>query len=77
MQFANSKDLYKVIKIDEGKIKDHLGGLVRDTVAETLNSLSGCREANQLCNSARCERPEARKDTRAGYYERRRQSQRR
>jgi transposase-like protein len=64
-----SKDLSKVIQIDEGQIKDHLGELVRDTVEETLNNLLDA-EADQLCNAARYERSEARKDTRAGYYER-------
>jgi transposase-like protein len=64
-----SKDLCKVIQIDEGQIKDHLGELVRGTVEETLNNLLDA-EADQLCNAARYERTEARKDTRAGYYER-------
>lgn len=64
-----SKDLSKVIKIDEGKIRDHLGELVRGTVEETLNNLLDA-EADQLCNAARYERTTARKDTRAGHYER-------
>jgi putative transposase len=69
MSIDNSKDLHKVIKIDESKIRDHLGELVRGTVEETLNNLLDA-EADQLCNAARYERTEARKDTRAGYYER-------
>jgi putative transposase len=69
MDIDNSKDLHKVIKIDESKIRDHLGELVRGTVEETLNKLLDA-EADQLCNAARYERTEARKDTRAGYYER-------
>ena len=69
MNNDNSKDLRKVIQIDEGKIRDHLGELVRDTVEETLNKLLDA-EADQLCNAARYERSEARQDTRAGYYER-------
>lgn len=64
-----SKDLCKVIQIDEGQLKAHLGELVRGTVEETLNNLLDA-EADQLCNAARYERSEARKDTRAGYYER-------
>ena len=64
-----SKDLCKVIQIDEGQIKEHLGELVRGSVEETLNNLLDA-EADQLCNAARYERSEARKDTRAGYYER-------
>jgi putative transposase len=64
-----SKDLGKVIKIDEGKIQAHLGELVRGTVEETLNNLLNA-EADQLCNASRYERTEHRKDTRAGYYQR-------
>lgn len=64
-----SKDLGKVIKIDEGKIRAHLGELVRGTVEETLNNLLNA-EADQLCNATRYERTVHRKDTRAGYYER-------
>lgn len=59
----------KIIQIDEDQVKDHLGELVRGTVEETLNNLLDA-EADQLCNAARYERTEARKDTRAGYYER-------
>ena len=61
--------LDKVIQIDEQKIHQHLGDLVRGTVEETLNKLLDA-EADQLCNAARYERTEARKDTRAGHYER-------
>ena len=61
--------LDKVIQIDEEKIHQHLGDLVRGTVEETLNQLLDA-EADQLCNAARYERTEARKDTRAGHYER-------
>jgi putative transposase len=61
--------LDKVIKIDEEKIHQHLGELVRGTVEETLNKLLDA-EADQLCNAARYERTEARKDTRAGHYQR-------
>ena len=69
MEKQYSKDLRKVIQIDENRIKDHLGELVRGSVEETLNSLLNA-EADQLCNAARYERTAARKDTRAGYYER-------
>jgi len=63
------KNFSNVIKIDEAQVKDHLGGLVRKTVEETLNDLLDA-EAQQLCNADRYERSEARKDTRAGYYKR-------
>jgi len=65
-----TQKLSKVIKIDEEKIQQHLGELVRGTVEETLTKLLDA-EADQLCNAARYERTEARKDTRAGHYKRR------
>ena len=68
-----SQKLDKVIKIDEEKIHQHLGELVRGTVEETLNKLLDA-EADQLCNAACYERTEARKDTRAGHYKRSLQS---
>ena len=64
-----SQKLEKVIQIDEDRIHQHLGELVRGTVEETLNKLLDA-EAEQLCNAARYERTEARKDTRAGHYRR-------
>jgi len=64
-----SKDFSKVIKIDEAGVKNHLDGLVRKTVEETLNDMLNA-EAQTLCNAQRYERTEARKDCRAGYYKR-------
>ena len=61
--------LSKVIQIDEDQIQQHLGELVRGTVEDTLNKLLDA-EADQLCNAARYERTQARKDTRAGHYQR-------
>jgi putative transposase len=61
--------LGKVIEIDEARIRDNLGELVRGSVEDTLNALLDA-EADQLCNAARYERTEARRDTRAGAYER-------
>jgi len=61
--------LGKVIEIDEARIKDHLGELVRGSVEDTLNTLLEA-EADQMCNAARYERTEARRDTRAGSYDR-------
>jgi putative transposase len=61
--------LSQVIQIDEGKIQEHLGEVVRSTVEETLNALLDA-EADRLCGAERYERTEARKDTRAGAYER-------
>lgn len=59
----------KIIQIDEDKIKRHLGELVRGSVQETLNALLDA-EADRLCNAKRYERTVARRDTRAGYYDR-------
>ena len=59
----------QVIRIDEGRIRDHLGEMVRGTVEEALNALLDA-EADRLCGAARYERTEGRTDTRAGAYER-------
>jgi putative transposase len=64
-----SKNLGKVIQIDENQIREHLGELVRGSVEDTLNQLLDV-EADQLCNAARYERTESRRDTRAGHYKR-------
>lgn len=69
MQENYTQTIGNVIKIDESKIKNHLGELVRDTVEETLNKMLDA-EADQLCNAQRYQRTEARTDTRAGYYQR-------
>ena len=59
----------QVIQIDEARIRDHLGEMVRGTVVETLNALLDA-EADRLCGAGRYERSEGRQDTRAGSYER-------
>jgi transposase-like protein len=59
----------QVIQIDEARIKDHLGEMVRGTVEEALNAMLDA-EADQLCGAGRYERNEGRKDTRAGSYDR-------
>jgi len=69
MKESVHQKLGNVIQIDESRIRDHLGELVRDTVEETLNQLLDA-EAEQLCHAARYERTEARRDTRAGHYQR-------
>ena len=58
-----------VVRIDEERIKDHLGRIVRGTVEDTLNALLDA-EADRLCNAKRYERTEARRDLRAGTYAR-------
>src|SRR5512137_1965693 len=65
----SGKPMGQVIQIDEARIRDHLGEMVRGTVEETLNAMLDA-EADQLCGAGRYERSEARQDTRAGSYER-------
>ena len=52
--------LNNVITIDDDRIKNHLNRVVRGSVEETLNA----------GNAQRYERSAARRDTRAGHYER-------
>lgn len=59
----------QVIKIDEARIRDHLGELVRGSVEETLNALLDA-EADELCGAGRYQRSTERVDTRAGSYDR-------
>ena len=66
---SDEKPMGQVIQIDEGRIRDHLGELVRDTVEDTLNAMLDA-EADQLCGAGRYERSQSRQDTRAGSYER-------
>ena len=62
-----------VITIDDERIKNHLDRVVRGSVEETLNALLDA-EADRLCKAQRYERSEARRDTRAGHYERKLQT---
>ena len=65
----DSKTLNKVVQIDEGRIQDHLGEMVRSSVEETLNAMLDA-EADALCGAQRYERSPDRVDTRAGHYAR-------
>ena len=65
----STKALSNVIRIDDERIQEHLGKIVRGSVEETLNALLDA-EADRLCNAGRYERTEARRDTRAGSYDR-------
>jgi putative transposase len=69
-----AEDLSHIIKIDEAKVSSHLGDLVRRTVEETLNDMLDT-EAQELCQAARYERSEARQNSRAGFYQRKLQTQ--
>src|SRR5210317_2328463 len=64
-----TKTLGKVVQIDEAKIQDHLGELVRGTVEKTLNAMLDA-EADAMCGAQRYERNPDRIDTRAGHYDR-------
>src|SRR4029077_15184500 len=55
------KAMGQVIQIDEARIRDHLGEMVRGTVEETLNALLDA-EADRLCGAGRYERSQGRQD---------------
>ena len=59
----------QVIQIDEARIRDHLGEMVRGAVEEALNAMMHA-DTDRLCGAGRYERSEGRRDTRAGSYER-------
>ena len=59
----------KIIEINEGEFKNHLGEVVRASVEETLNAMLDA-EADELCGAKKFERSPDRVDTRAGFYER-------
>ena len=59
----------QVIQLDEARIRDPLGEMVRGTVEEALNAMLNA-EADLLCGAGRYERSEGRRDIRAGSYER-------
>lgn len=61
------------IQVDEGKVRDHLGEVVRATVEETLNAMLDA-EADELCGAGRYERSAQRRSTRAGSYGRKLQT---
>src|SRR5580698_3883520 len=66
--------LNNLVRIDDERIKDHLGKIVRSSVEETLNGLLDA-EADRLCNAGRYERGEGRRDLRSGTYSRKLQTQ--
>ena len=56
---SDENPMCQVIQIDEARIRDHLGEMVRGTVEETLNAMLDA-EADQLCGADRYERSQAR-----------------
>src|SRR5262245_14541943 len=71
---SKGTELSNVIRIDDERVRDHLGRIVRGTVEETLNAMLEA-EADRLCNAGRYERTEARRDQRSGSYDRKLQTQ--
>lgn len=65
----NTTPLGNVIHIDDERIQDHLGRIVRGSVEETLNALLDA-EADRLVGADRYERSDSRRDYRSGHYER-------
>ena len=65
----SKKTLGNVVQIDEKRIHDHLGELVRGAVEETLNGLLDA-EADALCGAQRYERSPDGTHYRAGSYDR-------
>ena len=57
------------LRVDEGKLKNHVDEVVRSSVEETLNGLLDA-EADRICGAQRYEHSPERVDTRAGHYER-------
>jgi putative transposase len=52
---SDEKPMGEVIQIDEARIRDHLGEMVRGTVEETLNAMLDAK-ADQFCGAGRYER---------------------
>src|SRR5882672_7282429 len=65
--------LSNVIRIDDDRVREHLGHIVRGTVEETLSAMLEA-EADRLCNAERYERTTARRDQRSGSYDRKLQT---
>lgn len=59
----------KIFQINERKIIDHLGGMVRNTVEEAINAMLD-QEAEEICGASKHERTNARQDYRSGHYNR-------
>ena len=59
----NEKSISGAIKVDEKEVMEHLDGLVRKSVEDTLNTLLN-EEADAICNAGRYQRSPDRQDTR-------------
>ena len=58
-----------IIQFNESAIQGHLSEMVRHSVEATLNQMLEA-EADRLCHAEKYQRSEARKDSRAGFYQR-------
>ena len=65
----NGRDDLKLIEIDQGQLRQHVDGLVKDAVEDTLNAMLDAG-ADALCGAKRYERSPDRTDFRAGSYRR-------
>jgi putative transposase len=68
-EFSDVEKFAGVVRLDEGQLRSHVDGVVRDSVEQTLNALLEA-EADALCGAQRYQRSPERVDTRAGHYER-------
>ena len=66
---SNDAPIQGAFKIHEAQVRGHVDRVVRESVEQTLNGLLDA-EAKQLCGAGKYERTDARKDTRAGSYQR-------
>jgi putative transposase len=64
-----SRDEIKLIEIDQAQLRQHVDGLVKDAVEDTLNAMLDA-EADALCGAKRYQRSPDRTDFRAGTYRR-------
>jgi transposase-like protein len=70
---GNDRGMKDVFKINEAQVRGHVDRIVVGSVEQTLNGLLEA-EAKQLCGAGRYERTDARRDTRAGSYDRKLQT---
>ena len=64
-EFTGVEKFAGVVRVDDGQLRSHVDGVVRETVEQTLNGLLDA-EADALCGAKRYERSPERLDTRAG-----------
>jgi hypothetical protein len=65
----NTRKIGKIVKIDEGRLNDHNGQLVKQLVEDTLNALLES-ETYEQCKASRYARLTDRVSTRSNHYAR-------